>query len=247
MLKQSSNKTRQKFLRKFVQELVEVRGKQILERKSAMAERERIRKEIQVDKLRTKYVKPLVEKHKLPLPPPRPMMKRSFTPTQIPQQMPIMQARPIPVKQSIPAQLNVPSPDLDLGKILALVRDPNVSSIECPGAEKQVIVKKNNQTMKTEITLNKSEIDKIVQEFSEKARIPLIEGMLRARVANLQITAVVSKVASSRFIIIKTYQPRFPEPNQQQPTMLSRPPIQQPFRQPAQKLIPIIQRPFVQR
>jgi hypothetical protein len=253
MIARPSKKIREKFLKDFSQELIQVRGDQILGDLKEKGEKQRIKREIEGEKLRKKYI------HKQefsPAPEPRPMMQPSvykqFVGEQV-QQIPIRPARPEPIqpvqrqmqppqlmqpRQPMqPAPINAQFSGLNLGKINGLIKDPSVQSIECEGPKKQLIIKQNGQVVKSEIKLEKSDIDKIINEFSEKARIPLVEGMLRARVANMQISAVVSKVASSRFIITKIYAP-IPI------TIGTRQPVQLNYNQP---IMPPIQRPFMPR
>jgi hypothetical protein len=65
------------------------------------------------------------------------------------------------------------------------------------------MIKKLGQTISTEVQLNGTEINSLIKAFSEKTRIPLLEGILRARLGNLEIFAVISKFSTSRFIITK--------------------------------------------
>jgi type IV secretory pathway ATPase VirB11/archaellum biosynthesis ATPase len=95
--------------------------------------------------------------------------------------------------------------EIDFGKILFLIKDQLITSIECPGVNKNVIIKKAGNIIKTQIVLEKEEIMAIIKTFSDKAKIPLVEGMLIARIDNLEISAVVPTSASTSpsFIIKK--------------------------------------------
>jgi len=96
------------------------------------------------------------------------------------------------------------SPGLpEIGKLNALLLDPSVDGIECPGPSKNVLVRKAGMVQKTRITLNQEEIKKIIDDFSQKTRIPLIGGTFKAAYMNLIMTAVVSEYVGSRFIIQK--------------------------------------------
>jgi len=88
-------------------------------------------------------------------------------------------------------------------KLEPLLKDKTVLLIECPGPGKNILVKRYNQKNITRIVLSQSEISKIINEFSEKARIPIIGGILKAAVDNLIISAVVSEYVGSRFVITK--------------------------------------------
>lgn len=89
----------------------------------------------------------------------------------------------------------------DLGKLEIFIRDPLMQSIECPGPNKNLFVKKRNKTQVTNTTLTQEEITEIIKTFSEYARIPPIRGILKAAVGDLIISAIISEVVGSRFII----------------------------------------------
>jgi hypothetical protein len=110
----------------------------------------------------------------------------------------------IPAANISPAQNIALEPgEINFGKIIALARDPLVTYIECAGESKNIVIKKTGQTFKTSLTLAKEEIIAIIKDFSEKTRIPLVEGMLNARYQNLEISAVVSELIPPSFIIRK--------------------------------------------
>ena len=48
-----------------------------------------------------------------------------------------------------------------------------------------------------------NEIKKIIESFSKIAKIPLLQGMLRARVSNLEISGIIAETADSSFILKK--------------------------------------------
>lgn len=248
MLKNASNKTKKKFLRKFTKHLINSKKEQMIASIRNIEEKQRIKRAIEVDKLKTKYIKPkLVPKPRSkPRPKPTPKSKiKSKTRTKIkskkiptpPQELKQKPRKPVnlpdrPKPPMRPVPLAAPSASLELGKLNALIRDPLITSIECQGENKPLIITKNNQTSKSEIKLNKQEISVVITEFSEKARIPLIEGLLRARVGNLEISAVVSKIASSRFIITKTFIQPLMNLQQQQPRPVAYPGLQRSIMQP---------------
>lgn len=150
----------------------------------------------------------------------------------------------IPIPQNQPTL--IPG-EIDFGKIIFLVKDPLVTYIEVPGIEKNILIKRAGFTIKTQITLSKEELLAIIKSFSEKARIPLIEGMLNARISNLEMSAVVSEDANTSFIVKKN---SVPEMNRQT-TQLQKPVMQIPtvFRTPnplskSAQTMPKINRPF---
>jgi hypothetical protein len=88
-------------------------------------------------------------------------------------------------------------------KITPIINDPMVQIIDCPGPEKIISVTSFGRVKSTNIILSKEEIDQILQEFSNKSRIPLIPGVFRALIENISVTAVISEMLGNRFIIQK--------------------------------------------
>ncbi len=100
--------------------------------------------------------------------------------------------------------------EIDLEKLNPLVKDPAVKAIECNGPDENIIVKGTMGTKRTNIILNKEEIDQIIKKFSETAKIPLYEGIFRVVVGKLILSAIISDVIGSKFIIKKMmYSPGF--------------------------------------
>ena len=95
------------------------------------------------------------------------------------------------------------SGEFQVGKINSMIKDPNVISIECPGPNKFVIVSTLGKVILSKLMLNADEINFILDNFSREARIPRIEGVFKAIVNNLIITAIDSEFAGPRFIITK--------------------------------------------
>ena len=98
---------------------------------------------------------------------------------------------------------------IDLEKLNPLIKDPAVKIIECNGAEENIIVEGIMGTKKTDIILNKEEINQIIKKFSETAKIPFQEGVFKVVVGKLILLAIISEVISSKFVIKKMmYTPR---------------------------------------
>ncbi|MBU4069391.1 MAG: hypothetical protein KJ646_00240 [Nanoarchaeota archaeon] len=105
--------------------------------------------------------------------------------------------KPIPTQKQI-----------DLSKLNPLIKDPQVKIIECNGVDQNIIVKGNMGTKKTNIILNKIEIDNVIKKFSEETRIPVQGGVFKVAIGKLIFSAIISEVISSKFIINKmAYQP----------------------------------------
>ncbi len=100
--------------------------------------------------------------------------------------------------------------EINLGKLNPLVKDPLVREIHCSGPDQNIIVRGNMGTKPTSIILNKSEIDLIIQNFSQVSKIPASPGIFKVAAGRLIISAIISEVISSRFIINKMmYDPKF--------------------------------------
>lgn len=91
-------------------------------------------------------------------------------------------------------------------EIMKIMSDPRVNILECPGPNKFLLVKTATRIMMTKIKLSEEQIKYVVEKFSLETKIPIIGGLFRAMKDNLIITAVISEIAGSRFIIKKVYQ-----------------------------------------
>jgi len=89
------------------------------------------------------------------------------------------------------------------GEIDSLIKDPSVSSIECQGAGKIILIVRAGQKMQTKISLSEEQIKKILEIIADNAKVPLLDGVFRVAVDNFVINAVVSEMIGSRFVIKK--------------------------------------------
>ena len=92
---------------------------------------------------------------------------------------------------------------IDLGKLNPLAKDPLVKNIECNGPNQNIIVEGTMGRKKTHITLNRREIDEMIDKFSKAAKIPIYEGDFRVVVGKFIFSAIISEVIGSKFIIRK--------------------------------------------
>ncbi len=104
----------------------------------------------------------------------------------------IRNIRPIPTRREI-----------NLGKLNVLIRDPLVKTMECNGPNEKIVVSGTMGRKNTGITLTKEEIDGIIRRFSEETRIPVEEGIFKVSIGSLILSAIVSEVIGSKFIINK--------------------------------------------
>jgi len=132
---------------------------------------------------------------------------------QPPRQMPPPKA--MAVQEYIPSIASSPSVNAILPKITQFFNDPSIFSVECSGPGKSLLVNRYGSIQPAQTILTADEIKSVLQEISNKTRIPLITGAFKAFFDNLICTAVISEYVGSRFIIQR-------KPVQQMPT--------QPFR-----------------
>jgi len=93
--------------------------------------------------------------------------------------------------------------EIDLWKINPLVKDPAVRVIECNGPDEHIVVSGAMGTKPTDIILSKEDISRIINRFSEVSKIPVSEGVYRIVVGRLNLSAIISEVIGSKFIIKK--------------------------------------------
>lgn len=196
MLQQTSQGFRNFFLQQFAIELIR---STIQQGKKEIKEDVKIQLELETPKtpkdLKTELKKPLQgfqeqiqTKAKIP-------RKKRLSLLRIPEPrlpMRLQYLKPTPSKEEI-----------DIGKLNPLVKDPAVKVIECHGHDEKIIVRGQMGTKPTNIILKKDEIKEIIQKFSETAKIPIQEGVSRIVVGNLVLSAINSKIISSKFIINK--------------------------------------------
>ncbi len=249
----------QEFIDKFTEEIIMKFVSEIKEETKFEKEMRRAERAVELEKMHQKFSKygeitptrPIIQQRPTiqQRPPtqtsqpqilqtPTPLISQIQKPTQLPQLPRTPSVQEVKL-QARPEDINF------FGKIQELINDHLVTYIECPGENKNIIIRKAGATVTIPITLKNDEELVIIKSFSEKARIPLIEGMLDARIANLEISAVVSETAGSSFIIRKN--PVIIQSNM--PTRLERPMMQfpKPGSQPQQfqtQPMPPVNRPF---
>lgn len=197
MLRQTSKEFRAFFLLEFTRELIKhSETGEIIKLENVIEEDEK--------KLPLSIQKKIKQKEKLPL--------KEFTPNKLFQPSsitprPLARILRIP-KVKLPSRFQYlqPTPTdmpIDLDKLNSLIKDPMIQSIECDGADQNIVVRGNMGTKKTKIVLSKKEIEGIIEKFAETAKIPLQEGVFKVAVGTLILSAIVSQVVSSRFLIQK--------------------------------------------
>lgn len=223
MLQYQSEEFRAFFLLQFTKELIKHSGasevfelKNVLKEK-AEEEKEEIKKEIERAQYRIKgkgeKIKDVIKKRESLTK--KDLFKEFKEPMEIPLKKKLFKPFPRPPLQRIlripelklPARLQYrPVPtnvQIDLGKLSPLVNDSNVKIIECNGPDKNIMVRGTMGRKKTSIILNKQEIEEIITKFSKTAKIPIQEGFFKVVVGKLVLSAIISDVVGSKFIIKK--------------------------------------------
>ena len=116
----------------------------------------------------------------------------------VPLAPPVQSILPPIVPKGVPSE-----PSQDYGRIQPLLNDPSISTIECQGADKPVMIIRAGQRQPTKIVLTADDIKSILKKASDAAHVPLLEGVFRVAVDNFSINAVISGIVGSRFVIKK--------------------------------------------
>lgn len=98
--------------------------------------------------------------------------------------------------------------EIDLLSLNPFIRDPLVKVIECGGPDQNIVVHGSMGTKPTNIILKKEDIDEIIKRFAEAAKIPRDEGVFKAVVGKLILSAIISETVGSKFVIRRL--PYFP-------------------------------------
>ena len=149
-----------------------------------------------------KVAKSILEARKEHPYPNRPPFKK--LPRQVLRRMPPVLRIPEP---RLPTHLQTIKPvarqyPISLGKLDPLLNNPSTRVIECNGPDQNIIVR-SPQSKQTEIKLSKEEISSILQGFAQTSGIPLNDGVNKIVVGSLTLSAIVSEVIGSKFIIRK--------------------------------------------
>ncbi len=115
-------------------------------------------------------------------------------------QMPPMRHQ---IPQIAPPPLPLTTPKEDYGKLNQLLNDQTISSIECSGPGKNIIVIRAGQKQFTKIIFTPGDIKEFLLKTAEIAHVPLLEGVFRAAVENFHVDAIYSENINSRFVIKK--------------------------------------------
>ena len=105
--------------------------------------------------------------------------------------------------ETIKPTTEIPSGKEILMKIQPMINDPSVQVIECKEENKPITITKFGRKQSTQVSLSKEEINKVLEYFSNRVHIPLINGPFHVHLENLEIMAIYSEMTGSNFIITK--------------------------------------------
>lgn len=127
-------------------------------------------------------------------------------PTLIPEESKIEKKQEKPLSlEDITQTLTKPlttQPTWSLGRLDQFILDPFIKIIECPGPNKKIKVKTSEGVKETNMILNPVEVSSIVNTFSKQSNTPLTQ-IFKSKFQNLSITAFISPVSGTKFIILK--------------------------------------------
>jgi len=218
MLKQTSKEFRKLFLLEFTRQLINAYAPEDIAKLEKILKKEEKEGTI-IQKESKEFIKSIIhekekelkflERETTSLKQRRPDLKKSLD--SLKRMRPVLRIPETRLPQTF--QYLKPTPTntgINLGKLNAFVQDPLVKVIECSGSDENLIVYGSMGTKPTNIILNKEEIDEIIKKFAEAAKIPRDEGVFKAVVGRLILSAIISETIGSRFVIRKImYAPRY--------------------------------------
>ena len=86
-------------------------------------------------------------------------------------------------------------------KLQPLFNDPSISLIECQGSNTPIIITRRGMKQITKIILGSSEIVSVLEEFTDRSNIPLVEGVVHVVSENLELKGLYSDLIRSNFVI----------------------------------------------
>lgn len=199
MLKQINTKNRELFLQLFAKELILNTGL------PELPIQEEAQEKIQKRKIKEENKKEVIKKKIEPKPEITKRETKKITVKNPSLKFKLRKRFTLPLKEKptfIPSK-PIQNPEFELGKLGVLLSDREITVIECPGPDEFLLVKKAGKVNLTKIKLSQEDIDQTLDDFSAKARIPLMEGVFKAIVGDLSINAVIINSAGKRFMIYK--------------------------------------------
>jgi len=117
------------------------------------------------------------------------------------QMMPSLGNKVVSIPQTATQQENT-----KLDSLIYLLSDPNVSSLECPGPGKPVLLSKSGKMENSDLVLSQEEIKIVMDEVARKTGQKFESGFVKASTGNFVISAVISEFVGTRFVMQKPMQ-----------------------------------------
>jgi len=102
----------------------------------------------------------------------------------------IEEPKPIEIKEEI----------FDIGRLTKFLIDKMIDIIECSGPNQLIRIKRGTSVFMTDARLKEEEIKEIISIFSKESATP-ITPIFKAAAKGFSITAIISAVSGSRFVI----------------------------------------------
>jgi len=90
-----------------------------------------------------------------------------------------------------------------LGSLIYLLSDPNVSSLECPGPGKPIVLNKSGNMENSSMTFSQEDIKGVMDEVARKTGQKFDSGFVKAAIGNFIVSAVISEFVGTRFVMQK--------------------------------------------
>jgi len=203
MLNQTSQEFRTLILANFTKELI--KNSETAEAKAIKQRlRERIKENIEKKQEERKFMQIIEKKeimNELEQIPLREKIKEKKKPFFYQKIRQIRNQMPETIKNILPIPTNE---QLDLVKLNPLIADPTINLIECEAPNTYITIRRlKNETRTTNIKLTEKEIEEIIRKFSRASKIPFENGPFRAAFGRLIISAIISDISGSSFLITK--------------------------------------------
>jgi len=98
---------------------------------------------------------------------------------------------------------------IKFGKLTPIIQNPSINVIECPGPGREIIIRTYNIRKPYPVVLSKGEMQKLIEQFAEKAKVPVINGLMRAWIDKFMISATIVNNQVENFILQKVIYPHF--------------------------------------
>ena len=96
-----------------------------------------------------------------------------------------------------------PKESTKLDSLVYLLSDPNVTSLECPGPGKPIVLNKSGNMENSSLVFSQEDIKNVTDEVSRKTGQKFDSGFVKAAIGNFIVSAVISEFVGTRFVMQK--------------------------------------------